>query len=32
MILLLGKGFYPYEYMDDCKRFNKVTLLEKKEF
>ena len=29
-ILLLGKGFYLYEYMDDCERFNEATLLEKK--
>ena len=29
-ILLLGKDFYPYEYMDDCERFNEATLLEKK--
>ena len=25
-ILLLGKGVYPYEYMDDQEEFNKTTL------
>ena len=28
---MLGKGVYPYEYMDSWERFNK-TLLDKKEF
>ena len=30
-ILLLRKGVYPYEYMNDCKRFNETTLPEKGE-
>ena len=30
-ILLLKKGVYPYEYMDDWEKFNETTLLEKKE-
>ena len=25
-ILLLRKGVYPYEYMDDWKKFNETTL------
>ena len=28
-ILLLWKGVYPYEYMDDWERFNKTSLPEK---
>ena len=31
-IFLLRKGVYYYEYMDDWEKFNKATLLEKKEF
>ena len=31
-ILLLGKGVYPYEYMDGCERFNEATLTENEEF
>ena len=31
-ILLLRKGVYPYEYMDDCKKFNQTTLPEKEKF
>ena len=31
-ILLLRKGVYPYEYMDDWKKFNETTLPEKEEF
>ena len=31
-ILLLRKGAYPYEYMDDWERFNEITLPEKEEF
>ena len=31
-IVLLRKGFYPYEYMDDWKNFNKTSLPEKEEF
>ena len=29
---MLKKGVYPYEYMDECKKFNKTTLPEKEEF
>ena len=28
-ILLLRKGTYPYEYMDDWEKFNETTLPEK---
>ena len=28
-ILWLRKGVYPYEYMDDCEKFNETTLPEK---
>ena len=31
-ILLLRKGVYPYEYMDDWKKFNERTLAEIVEF
>ena len=31
-ILLLRKGTYPYEYMDDWERFDETTLPEKEEF
>ena len=31
-ILLLRKGVYPYEYMDEWKKFNKTKLPEKEEF
>ena len=31
-ILLLRKGVYPYEYMDDWERFNETTLYEKEKF
>ena len=27
---MLGKGVYPYEYMDSRERFDKASLLEKK--
>ena len=30
--MLLRKGAYPYEYMDDWERFNELTLPEKEEF
>ena len=30
--ILLLKGVYPYEYMDDCKKFNQTTLPEKEKF
>ena len=30
--LLLRKGVYPSEYMDDWEKFNETTLLEKEEF
>ena len=29
---MLRKGVYPYEYMDDWKKFNETTLPEKEEF
>ena len=29
---MLGKGVYPYEYMDGCERFNEATLTENEEF
>ena len=32
LILLLRKGSYPYEYMDDWEKFNEEALPEKKEF
>ena len=31
-ILLLRKGVYPYEYMDDWKKLNETSLREKKDF
>ena len=31
-ILLLRKGVYPYEYMDDWEKFNKTSLPEKEDF
>ena len=31
-ILLLRKGDYPYEYMDDWKKFNEISLPEKEDF
>ena len=31
-ILLLRKGVYPYEYMDDWEKFNEPILTEKEEF
>ena len=31
-ILLLRKGVYPFEYMDDWEKFNETTLPEKKSF
>ena len=31
-ILLLRKGIYPYEYMDDWKKFNETSLPEKEDF
>ena len=31
-ILLLQKGVYPYEYMDDREKFNKTSLPEKENF
>ena len=30
-ILLLQKGVYPYEYMDDCKKFNETSLTGKED-
>ena len=29
-ILLLRKGVYPYEYIDEGEKFNETTLLKKK--
>ena len=31
-ILLLLKGVYPYEYMDDWEKFNETSLPEKEDF
>ena len=31
-ILLLTKGVYPYEYMDNWERFNETSLLNKEPF
>ena len=31
-ILLLLKGVYPYEYMDDWEKFNETSLPEKEHF
>ena len=31
-ILMLRKGVYPYEYMDDWKKINKTSLPEKEDF
>ena len=31
-ILLLRKGVYPYEYIDDWEKFNATSLPEKEEF
>ena len=31
-ILLLRKGVYPYEYVDNWKRFNETSLPDKKAF
>ena len=31
-VLLLRKGVYPYEYMDDWERFDKTSLPDKKSF
>ena len=31
-IFLLIKGAYPYEYMDNCKRFDETSLPDKKAF
>ena len=30
--LMSGKGFYPDDYMDSFKKFNKTELLTKEEF
>ena len=30
--MLLRKGIYPYEYMDDWEKLNETTLPEKEEF
>ena len=31
-ILLLRKDVYPYEYMDNCQKFNETSYLRKKYF
>ena len=31
-MLLLRKGFYPYEFMDDWKRFNEESLTGNEKF
>ena len=31
-ILLLRKGVYPYEFLDDMEKFNEKSLPEKEEF
>ena len=31
-MLLLRKGVYPYEYMDDCDRFNEEKLPNESDF
>ena len=31
-VLLLRKGVYPYEYMDNWERFNETLLLNKEDF
>ena len=31
-ILLLQKGIYPYEYMDDWEKFDETSLPEKEDF
>ena len=31
-ILLLRKGVYLYEYMEDCEKYNEASLPEKKIF
>ena len=32
VILLLRKGVYPYEYMNDLEKFNETTLPKKEKF
>ena len=32
LISLMQKGVYPYEYMDDWDKFNKILLPEKEDF
>ena len=31
-VLLLQEGVYPYEYMNDCEKFNGISLIEKEDF
>ena len=31
-ILVLKKGVYPYEYMDNCKRFDETSFPDEKDF
>ena len=30
-ILLFQEGVYPYEYTDDCRKFNETSLTEKED-
>ena len=30
--MLLRKGVYPYEYMDEWEKFNETSMFEKEEF
>ena len=30
-ILLFKEGVYPYEYTDDCRKFNETSLTEKED-
>ena len=31
-ILLLRKGIYPYEYVDNCEKFNETSMPSKESF
>ena len=31
-VLLLRKGYYPYEYMDSWEKFNEISLPDKRAF
>ena len=32
LVLLLRRGVYPYEYMDELEKFNEILLPEKDKF